>query len=72
MPGRKNMKIFTVRDGQNRIVGTTTTNSNGDTVARDRSGSILGRSSQTFYNTRGPNDRLVSNNTADARVLLRK
>jgi hypothetical protein len=66
------MKIFTVRDGQNRIVGTTSTNSNGDTVARDRSGNILGRSSQTFNNTRGPNDRLVSNNTADARVLLRK
>jgi hypothetical protein len=66
------MKIFTVRDGQNRIVGTTSTNSNGDTVARDRSGNILGRSSQTFNNTRGPNDRLVSNSTADARVLLRK
>jgi hypothetical protein len=38
------MKLFTLRDGRNRIVGTTT---NGDTVARDRGGSILGRSSQT-------------------------
>jgi hypothetical protein len=66
------MKVFTLRDGQNRIVGTTTTSSNGDTVARDRSGNILGRSSQTFNNTRGPNDRLVSNNTADARLLFRK
>jgi hypothetical protein len=64
------MKLFTVRDGQNRIVGTTTTNSNGDSIARDRSGKILGRSSQTFNNTRGPNDRLVSNNTAGARPLL--
>jgi hypothetical protein len=36
------MTLFTLRDGQNRIVGTTTTNSNGDAVARDRSGSILG------------------------------
>jgi hypothetical protein len=66
------MKVFTLRDGQNRIVGTTTTNSNGDTVARDRRGKILGRSSQTFNNTRGPNDRLVTNNTADARLLLAK
>jgi hypothetical protein len=30
------MKLVTLRDGQNRIVGTTTTNSNGDAVARDR------------------------------------
>jgi hypothetical protein len=66
------MKVFTFRDGQNRIVGTATTNSNGETVARDRKGNILGRSSQTLNNTRGPNDRLVSNNTADARGLLRK
>jgi hypothetical protein len=36
------MKLFTLRDGQNRIVGTTTSCSNGDTIARDRSGSILG------------------------------
>jgi hypothetical protein len=66
------MKVFTFRDGQNRIVGTATTNSNGDTVARDCKGNILGRSSQTFNNTRGPNDRIVSNNTADARLLLGK
>jgi hypothetical protein len=66
------MKVFTLRDGQNRIVGTTTTNSNGDTVARDRWGTILGRSSQSVNNTRGPNDRLVTNNTADARLLLAK
>jgi hypothetical protein len=66
------MKVSTIRDGQGRIVGNTTSYSNGDTVARDRSGSILGRSSQTFGNTRGPNDRLVSDNTADARLLFRK
>jgi hypothetical protein len=66
------MKVYTLLDGQNRIGGTNTTNSNEDTVARYRSGNILGRSSQTFNNTRGPNDRLVSNNTADARLLLRK
>jgi hypothetical protein len=65
------MKLFTLRDGQNRIVGTTTTNSNGDTVARDRSGSILGRSSQTFNTIRDGSGRLTSINSADARLLFR-
>jgi hypothetical protein len=66
------MKVSTIRNGQGRILGKTTSFSNGDTVARDRDGSILGRSSQQFGNTRGPNDRLVSNNTADARLLFHK
>jgi hypothetical protein len=65
------MKNFTVRDGQNRIVGTASTNSNRDIVAGDRSGNILGRSSQTFNNTRGPNDRFISSNTADVHLLFR-
>ncbi len=65
------MKLFTLRDGQNRIVGTATTNSNGDAVARDRNGSVLGRSSQAFGHTRGPNDRLISSNTADVHLLFR-
>jgi len=47
-PGRKDMKVSTFRDGQNRIVGTTTTDSNVDTVAHDRRSNILGRSSQTL------------------------
>ncbi len=51
---------------------TTTTNSNGDSVARDRSGTILGRSSQTFNNTRDGSGRLASINSADARLLFRK
>lgn len=66
------MKVFTIRDGQGRILGNTTSYSNGDTVARDRDGSVLGRSSQNFNNTRGQNDELVSNNTADVRILFRK
>jgi hypothetical protein len=65
------MKLFTLRDGPNPIVGTTTTNRNGDTVARDRSGSILGRSSLTFNNTRDESGRLTSTNRANARLLFR-
>jgi hypothetical protein len=64
------MKFFTLRDGQHRIVGTTTNNSNGDTVARDRSRSILGWASQTFSNTRDGSGRLASINSADARLLF--
>jgi hypothetical protein len=66
------MKLFTLRDGQNRIVGTTTTNSNGDSVARDRSGKILGWFSQTFNNTRDGSGRLASTNAADAKLLFRR
>lgn len=63
------MKISTLHDGQNRIVGTTMTNSNGDSIARDK---ILGRSSQTFNNTRDGSGRLASINSADARLLFRR
>jgi hypothetical protein len=66
------MKVSTIRDGQGRILGNATSYSNGNSIARDRSGSILGRSSHTFGNTRGCNDRLVSNNTSDANLLFRK
>jgi hypothetical protein len=65
------MKVSTIRDGQGRILGTTSF-SNGDSVARDRSGSILGRSGQTFNNTRESDNRLSSNNTADSRMLIPK
>lgn len=67
------LKTTYIRDGQNRIIGNTTSGfASGDVVARDRSGKILGHSSQVFNNTRGTNDRLVCNNTADAKMLFRK
>ncbi len=66
------MKISTVRDGQGRIIGNTISFSNGDTVARDRSGKILGRSSETFNNTRDRGDRITRSNSADASSLFRK
>ena len=67
------LKTSYIRDGQNRIIGNTTSGfANGDVVARDRSGKILGHSSQAFNNTRGTNDRLVSTNTAEAKILFRK
>jgi hypothetical protein len=45
---------------------------NGDTVARDRSGKILGHSNSTFQNTRDEEGRLVSRNSADVGLLFRR
>ena len=63
-----------IRDGKNQLIGTTTTStsSNGDTIVRDRNGKILGRANETFNNTRDSQGRIVSLNTADAGLLLRK
>jgi hypothetical protein len=67
------VKTTYIRNGQNRIVSNITSGfASGDVVGRDRSGKILGHSSQVFNNTRGTNDRLVSSNTADAEMLFRK
>jgi hypothetical protein len=45
---------------------------NGDTVARDRSGKILGHSNSTFENTRDSDGRLVSRNADDVGLLFRR
>jgi hypothetical protein len=66
------MKVTTLRDGQGRILGTTTSFSNSDSVARDRNGRILGRSSETFNNTRDRDGHLISDNIADSRLLFCK
>jgi hypothetical protein len=67
------LKTTYIRDGQNRILGNTTSGfASGEVVARDRSGKILGHSSRTFNNTRGANNQIVSINEADAKMLFRK
>lgn len=67
------LKTEYVRDGKNKIIGSKTTNStNGDTVARDRDGKILGHSNSKFRNTRDAQGRLVSLNTADIGMLFRQ
>jgi hypothetical protein len=65
------LKVEYVRDGKNKIIGTKTSGfSNGDAVARDRDGKILGRSSSKFGNTRDASGRLTSTNQADADSLF--
>jgi hypothetical protein len=67
------LKVKAVRDGENQIIGTTTSGfANGDTVARDRSGKILGHSNSKFGNTRDTSGRLVSSNADDVGLLFRK
>jgi hypothetical protein len=65
------LKVEYVRNGKNQIIGSKTSGfANGDTVARDRDGKILGHSNDTFGNTRDSNGRITSANQADADLLF--
>jgi hypothetical protein len=66
------LKTEFLRDGQNQIIGNETHFENGDVVARDRDGRILGRVSSTFRNTRNGDGKLVGRNADDAGLLFRK
>jgi hypothetical protein len=60
-----------VRNGKNQIIGSKTSGfTNGDTVARDSDGKILGHSSDSFSNTRDANGHLTSTNEADVDSLF--
>jgi hypothetical protein len=65
------LKVEFVRNGKNQIVGSKTSGfANGDTVARDRDGKMLGHSRSKFGNTREANGRLTSTNQADPDSLF--
>jgi hypothetical protein len=65
------LKVEYVRDGRNQVIGSKTSGfANGDTVARDRIGKILGHSSNEFGNTRDANGRIKSTNQADTDSLF--
>ena len=65
------MRMESVRDDKGHLIGTKTIFDNGDVVARDSHGQILGRSSERFGITCNSNGHLVSRNQADANILLR-
>jgi hypothetical protein len=69
---RETNEALTVCDGKNRIIRTITKYSNGDSADRDRQGNVVGKSSQTFSNSRESLDRLASATNADAKVLFRR
>jgi hypothetical protein len=65
------LKVEHVRNGKNQIIGTKTNGfANGDTVARNRDGKILGHSNSKFSNTRDSNGRITSRNQADTDSLF--
>jgi hypothetical protein len=67
------LKVDYVRNGKNQIVGTKTSGfANGDTVARDSNGKILGHANSTFNNTRDAHGHLVSTNSDDVALLFRQ
>jgi len=63
-----------VRDGQRRVIGSVTTGFTGafDTIVRDQSGQYLGRTSERFDTTRDDHGKLVSSNTADPGLLIKR
>jgi hypothetical protein len=67
------LRIRYVRDGQNQILGHVTDGfPNSDTVARDRSGRILGHANSLFHNTRDATGCLVSRDCDDVGLLFRR
>lgn len=63
-----------IRDFNHNIVGNVTTgfdNGHGS-VVRDNNGHVLGRTSTRYNETRDNNGRIVSSNTPDAGLLIRK
>jgi hypothetical protein len=63
-----------VRDGQRRIIGSVTTGFTGafDTIVRDESSDFLGRTSEHFRTTRDEHGNLLSINTADPGLLIKR
>ncbi len=63
-----------IRDGQRRIVGSVTMGFTGafDTIVRDESGDLLGRTSEKFQTTRDNHGKLVSINSADPGLLIKR
>ena len=65
------LKVEYIRNGKNQLIGSKTTGfANGDKVARDRGGKILGHSNDTFSNTRDSNGRIRSANQTDSDLPL--
>jgi hypothetical protein len=62
-----------IRDGTRRIIGSVTTGySDTSAVVRDEGNRIAGRTSERFHTTRDSNGNLVSINSSDPGVLIRR
>lgn len=62
-----------VRDGSRKIIGSVTTGySDSSRAVRDDQDQITGRTNERFGTTRDAHGRLVSTNSADPGLLIRK
>ena len=62
-----------IHDGTRRIIGSVTTGySDTSAVVRDKGNRIVGRTSDRFHTTRDSSGKLVSINSADPGLLIRK
>jgi hypothetical protein len=62
-----------IRDGTRRIIGSVTTGySDTSSVVRDGENRVAGRTSDRFHTTRDSSGKLVSINSADPGLLIRK
>jgi hypothetical protein len=62
-----------VRDGRNHIIGSVTGGFDDESqVVRDEDGDILGRTSELFNTTRDKSGSLISNNTPDSGLIIRR
>ena len=65
------LKKNVIRDGRNRVIGSATSGyAGGSSIVRDAEGRLLGKTSETFHNTRDAQGRLISTNTPDAGLLF--
>ncbi len=65
------LKKTAIRDGRNRVVGSTTTGyAAGTSIVRDAEGRLLGKTSEQFHSTRDSQGKLISINTPDAGLLF--
>jgi hypothetical protein len=62
-----------VRGGHNEIIGSITEGfSDESKIVRDEDGEIIGRTSERFGNTRDSHGSLISTNTSDGGLLIRR
>jgi hypothetical protein len=62
-----------IRDGNRRIIGSVTAGySNTSSIVRDQRNQITGRTSERFQTTRDARDKLVSINSANSGLLMRR
>ena len=62
-----------IRDGNRKIIASVTSGFSAETkLVRDEGGEILGRTSERFHNSRDGDGKVVSVNTSDPGLLIKR